>query len=458
MIVAEVDGGRCGSMSQAESKDCDVLIIGGGPAGATTALLLARAGIRTIVLEKAIHPRFRIGESLLPRNFELIGEIGLMDSLRRLPHVRKYGAEFGMGDASKISRFRFDDGFVPGAETFNIERAVFDKMLVDEARAAGADVREETTVKSIARLADGDVAVETNAGVVTGRYLVDASGQSTVVARHLGIREPSRDPHLQKVAYFSHFEGVERLPGRDAGSPLIVMCEEGWFWLIHIDDQRTSIGLVIDAKIAKQTGVPADRMLAWAMKRCPLVQQRCANATGPETNQTISNFSYRCRPCAGPGYFLVGDAGAFLDPIFSTGVSLGMIQARQLSQQLAALLAGKISPAAAQRQFIRFTEGSTSVFFKLIRQFYDHSFRELFLNGMGPVDMHRAVLSVLAGNVFPKPRWSLRWRLAAFDLCVKLNRTLPLVPRQNHFSLLTPTMRDQGRSNEISTEPIFQPK
>jgi flavin-dependent dehydrogenase len=418
----------------------DVLIIGGGPAGATTAMLLARAGVRALVLEKTTHPRFHIGESLLPRNFDLLGELGLVEPLRRLPHVRKFGAEFGMGDGSKVSRFAFSDGFVPNAETVNLERAPFDKMILDEARAAGADVRENVAVRKILRLSDGDVAVETDAGeVLTAKYLVDASGQNTVVARHLGTRENAKEPHLQKVAYFEHFEGVRRLEGRDEGHPAIVMCDEGWFWLINIDERRTSVGLVLDAGVSKRVGVPAERMLAWGMARCPLVAERCAEATGPDTNEVIANFSYRCRPYAGGGYFLVGDAAAFVDPIFSTGVCLGMMQAREAAGHLTAMLAGKRSPDAARRSFVRFTDGSTGIFFKLIRQFYDHSFRELFLNGTGPVDMHRAVLAVLAGNVFPRPSRKLRWRLAAFDACVKLNRHVPLVPRQNRFSLLAAT-------------------
>ena len=431
------------------TPDCDVIIIGGGPAGATTAMLLARAGVRAVLLEKAAHPRFHIGESLLPRNFELLGETGLLAPLRRLPHVPKYGAEFGLGDGSAVSRFGFAEGFVPNAETFNVERAAFDAMVLGEARATGADVRERVGVKSIVRLGDGDVAVQTDAGdVLTGRYLVDASGQAAVVARHLGTRVPSPDPHLQKVAYFAHFEGVERLPGREAGHPLIVMCEEGWFWVIHIDGRRTSIGLVIDRAVAKSTGVPADRMLAWGMARCPLVRQRCANATGPDTNHVIANFSYRCRPCAGPGYFLAGDAAAFVDPIFSTGVCLGMMQAREAARHLVALLAGTASADAARRRYARFTDGSTSVFFRLIRQFYDHSFRELFLNGTGPLDMHRAVLGVLAGNVFPRPPFALRWRLAAFDACVRMNRYVPLVPRQRRFSLLSAEPAPTRRAEE----------
>jgi flavin-dependent dehydrogenase len=424
----------------------DVIIIGGGPAGTTTGMLLARAGIRAVVLEKTTHPRFHIGESLLPRNFELLRELGLLEAVKHIPRVPKYGAEFALGDSSKVIRFNFSEGFAPNAETFNVERAVFDKMLLDECRSAGADVREQTAVKRIVRMSDGDVAVEISAGeTLTGKYLIDASGQSTVVARHLGTKVNSAEPHLQKVAYFSHFEGVKRHPGREEGHPTIVMADEGWFWIIHVNQRVTSIGMVLDANVAKQIDLPADRMLAWGMARCPFVRDRCENATGPETNQVISNFSYRCRPYAGAGHFLVGDAAAFLDPIFSTGVCLGMMQARELTQHLVDLLAGRTTPDRARQEFIRFTENHTAIYFRIIRQFYSQSFRELFLNGTGPLQMHRAVLAVLAGNVFPRPAWRLKWRLKAFDACVQLNRKLALVPRQNQFSLLAAEPRPFGR-------------
>src|SRR3954470_4993502 len=136
----------------------DAIIIGGGPAGSTSALLLARANFRAIVLEKGKHPRFHIGESILPRNFPLVQELGLEKQLKALPHLLKLGAEFGMGDDHNTRQFTFDTGLVPGTPTFNIERSHFDEMLVREARAAGADIRENTAVKKIVRLTDGDVA------------------------------------------------------------------------------------------------------------------------------------------------------------------------------------------------------------------------------------------------------------------------------------------------------------
>lgn len=418
-------------------SDHDVIIIGAGPAGSTSALLLARQGFNVIAIEKAKFPRFHIGESILPRNFPLVKELGLEAALEKLPHLKKYGAEFGMGDDLNTTRFNFDTGLIPGSRTFNIERAVFDKMLMDEARSAGAAIREETAVKQIIKLAAGNVEVQLDSGeTLKAKYLLDASGHGTVVGRYLGIRKPIDDTRLHKCAYFEHFDNVERLPGSEDGHPSIMMTDEGWFWLIGLNEKMTSVGFVCHPDLIKRVGVPANRMFQWAASRCPVVRHRMRNASGPTTNQVLADFSYTCKPFAGDGYFLVGDAGCFLDPIFSTGVTLAMMGATQAAKHTAALLRNQTSPAKAQAEYIQFVTGSTGIFWSLIRNYYTHSFRELFLNGTGPFNVHGAVISILAGHVFPKPPWALRWRLWFFDLCRVLNNYLPMVPRRNRFSLL----------------------
>jgi hypothetical protein len=154
------------------------------------------------------------------------------------------------------------------------------------------------------------------------------------------------------------------------------------------------------------------------------------DASGPIDNIVLSDFSYRCQPYAGDGYFMVGDAACFLDPIFSTGVTLAMLSAQHTAALAAALLRNEIDPARAQRRHIKFVRQSTSPFWRLIRGYYRHSFRELFMNGQGPFQMQRAIISILAGQVFPKPPWSLRWRHRAFDACVQLQRWFTLVPRR----------------------------
>jgi flavin-dependent dehydrogenase len=413
----------------------DVLIIGAGPAGSTAALLLARAGLRVLALEKSQHPRFHIGESILPRNFPLVQELGLGPELAKLPQLLKLGAEFGMGDDPVTRKFTFASGLIPGSATFNIERAHFDAMLVREARKAGADVRENTAVRKILRLNDGDVAISTDAGDFSARILLDASGHGTVVGRHLGTRRPIPDPNLHKVAYFNHFDRVERPPGDEDGYPTIIMCDEGWFWLIGLNPTTTSVGFVTHPDTIKRVGVPADQMLAWAVARCPVVRHRMRDATGPTDNMVLADFSYTCKPHAGPGHFLVGDAGCFLDPIFSTGVTLAMMGAREAAQHAIAILKNDKSPDRARREYIDFVEGSTGVFWSLIKNYYNHSFRELFMNGTGPLNVHGAVISTLAGHVFPKPPFSLRWRLKLFFLCMRLNQKYPLVPRRPRCTL-----------------------
>ncbi|CAN5513738.1 NAD(P)/FAD-dependent oxidoreductase [soil metagenome] len=434
-------------------KAWEVIIIGGGPAGTIAAIAMAKRGRSALLLEKAAFPRFHIGESFLPATFDRLKELGLEPALRKLPHVPKFGADFAMGYGGKTLMIDFIDGFVDCDECFNIERAEFDTMLLREAASAGVEVRQ-ATVKQILKLADGDVRIQIDtdgvASEIRGKYILDASGQSTVIGRHLGTRKPVTDPNLKKVAYFSQFENVVRPEGKRQGHPLIAMMEEGWFWMIPLNPRVTSVGVVMGADDSKQLqarfDIKPDRMLQWAIDNTPVVKERMMAATPlRETNEVLGDFSYHCRPYAGEGYFLIGDAAAFMDPIFSTGVSVAVNAGMAAVGHIDDILAGRKSPRSARKKYISHLEESTGTLFKLIRQYYDHSFRELFLNESGPFEVHKAVIGVLAGNLFPRPPLKLRWRLRLFDFFVWLNRRRRLVPRRRRFSLLKAAERESDR-------------
>lgn len=412
----------------------DAVVIGGGPAGSTAALVMARAGLTVRLLERTRFPRFHVGESLLPRNFALFRELGLLEALADVPKVDKKGAEFIVGSGGEPSLFPFTMSLIPGEPaSYNLERAPFDARLLETARQAGAEVREGVAVKKIVRLEDGRVELTTDEGDVAARFLIDASGQSTLLGKHLGLRRVL--PHLKKIAWFGHFENVWRRPGDLGGYIVIVVCEEGWFWLIPLDETRTSVGLVMHEHLARKVGLPTDQMLAWGISRCPVVRERTADATLLTETHVLADFSYRCAPYAGPGYFMAGDAATFVDPIFSTGVCLGMMSGAEAGRALVAILREGANPSRLRRRYIRFVDQSSSAFFRLVDLYYDHSFRELLLNGKGPLEVHRAAMSILAGNVFPRPPFALRWRFALLGLLTLLNRALPLVPRRERFSL-----------------------
>jgi flavin-dependent dehydrogenase len=413
----------------------DVVVIGGGPTGAIAALELARQNVKVAVFEQTTQFSLRVGESLMPRVFDMIHDIGLAKCMAEVGHFSKFGAAFGFGHDENLKHIVFTDGFAPGGtQAFNVERATFDEMLLKAAKDAGAAVYRGRPVNSIEKLEDGAVEIIVDGKRVSASYLIDASGTKTVVARHLGLRKPI--PEFRKHAYYAHFTGVRRAEGAKAGDIVIIMCQEGWFWLIPIDEERTSVGLVVDAAWSKQSGIAPLELLEWAIPRVPQMRSRCELALRTSPVAAKADFSYTCKPYAGPGYFMCGDAAIFVDPIFSAGVCLGMETGQRVARSINALLKGEMEPQKARAEYVAVFEGVSEIFLRLAKLYYGQSFREFIVNPKKTFNINRAMITILGGHIFPPPLpFHLRWRLWLFEALVDVQRRFPIVPRRRTFSI-----------------------
>jgi flavin-dependent dehydrogenase len=414
----------------ASVPEADVIVVGGGPAGSAVAARLARLGRRVLLFEKERFPRFHIGESLLPCSVALLRELGAMPALERADFLPKYAAEFVTPDASKRQRYAFADGLIEGAPSaFQVDRSEFDAVLLDHARAEGALVFEEhQVVKFRADLADGvEVTVRDSSGVeVTkrARMLVDASGQSALVAGRLGLRQ--MEPELRNFAVFSHYEGAGRASGPTEGDISVVLVPDGWWWVIPLRRDRTSVGFVGPAR-SLAGRKPDESFLREALEAVPYLSERLAKATRVAPVRTISDWSYTSRALVGDRFLLVGDAGAFIDPVFSTGVHLALTSALRAATAVdSALRTGRFERAT----FLDYERGMrrlVGTYTELVKGFYRPEFGELLLHPSDRFGLRRAVTSLLAGH--GADRFDVAWRVALFHQIVRANRHFSLVPR-----------------------------
>lgn len=407
----------------------DTLVIGGGPAGSTVSTVLARAGRKVLVLEREHFPRFHIGESLLPYNREIFAELGLLPKLEAAGFLRKFGAQFFLGNGSKGTAFVFGEGrFNRESEAIQVERAVFDDVLLRHSESSGAEVREGWTVHRFEESADG-VKVEATsdqgeAAVFEADWLVDASGRGNVTGNQENLRVPH--PHHRKVAIFGHFEGVRRDPGPSGGDTVIVRLADAWFWLIPLTPGKVSVGLVVEASALGGKVSPAE-LFQRTVESSPPVQERMDGARLLHPLQTTADFSYVNRRLVGQRLIRTGDAAGFMDPIFSAGVFLAMFSGKAAAETI---LSCAGSPGDRRRRLARYERrvlGAMRFYWRMVEAFYTTSFMELFLQPRHRLHLPGAVNAFLAGEL-ERP-WAIRWRLRLFFLLVRLQRRWPLVPR-----------------------------
>jgi flavin-dependent dehydrogenase len=391
-------------------RTCDVLVMGGGPAGSTAAILLAEKGRRVVLLEKARHPRFHIGESLLPANLPLFQRLGVAERVRAIG-MEKWGAEFVSPWDGRHQQFEFADAWDKSLPlAYQVRRSAFDEILIRRSAEAGALVIEGCRVREV-QLLDGGRSARVEAVHEDGRtecwdarYLVDATGRDTFMANRLKAKQ--RNKKHNSAAMYAHFTGARRETGKRAGDISIFWFEHGWFWFIPLADGNTSVGAVAWPRYMSTRKVGLREFFLATIALCPPLAQRLVEAQLATEVEATGNYSYTSDHTHGRNYLLVGDAYAFIDPVFSSGVMLAMTSAAAAAETIEECLHEPAKAARSLRRFDRLVRHGPKQFSWFIYRVTNPAMRELFLGPRNVLRMKEALLSVLAGDIFGRtPIW-----------------------------------------------------
>lgn len=383
----------------------DLIIIGAGPAGATTAALLAEKGRRVLVLEKEKFPRYHVGESMMPFCWHTLDKLGLAEKMDEIGFQQKHSVQFVTPDGQVSNPFYFfQHDEHQSAVTWQVERQEFDQMLVDKARENGAEILEEQKVVELLRDGSGRVSGVLAQGADGGRkefhasLVVDASGRDCLVASKNKWR--NRDPELNKVAIWTYFEGAMRDPGLDAGSTTVAYVpEKGWFWYIPMRNRRVSVGLVAERDyLYRESRDPAE-IFAREIGENAWMKEHLAPGKQVGEFWVTGEYSYRSNYCAEDGVLLVGDAFAFLDPVFSSGVFLALKSGELAAEAIDKALSGGDTSATQFASYGKDLCIAIERMRKVVYAFYHEEFSFGKLVKRRP-HLRPALTDLLVGNIF----------------------------------------------------------
>lgn len=436
----------------------DVIVLGGGPAGATAAMVLAGEGLRVRVLEKARFPRFHVGESLLPYNVGLFEELGIAEMVAGCGYPVKRAAQFWSGAGRPGARLEFAKGtFTEFKHAYQVERSVFDEQLLREAERRGAEVWEGCGYVSHAMTAEAvrvtcrDEAGETRE--LQSRFIIDATGMQALTARKSGLRR-DREGH-RKVAMFGHFEGVEMPKGEQSGDIVLLVRDRAWVWMIPLDERRTSVGLVMGRREYDAGRVDHEALWERIVRETPELKRRMQVASRLGALHVEADYSFSVDRLVEPRLVRAGDAAGFLDPVFSSGVMLAMESGRDAARVVAEAVARGRTMTRAMKAYEKAVHDHLALFWRFVEVFYTRPFIELFLQPSPVLNLMSAINAVLAGRA--RLPWAARWRLEVFFWLVRLQKHVPLARRLKWRDGSSPEMiRRAGEAalpGELETVP-----
>ncbi len=387
----------------------DVVVVGGGPGGSSTSTFLADGGLRVALFERERFPRFHVGESLMPATMLLLEELGARAAIEERGFQLKYGASFIDEENNATQTFYFLPGQPWPNYTYQVPRAEFDTVLLEHAKKRGVTVFQPATVEGTEFDAGGvtlTVSGEHGRCSVRAKMLVDATGRDALLATRYGRR--TRIPNLGKVALFAHYKGAARRSGLEEGNIRVYVFREGWFWWIPLAGDVTSVGAVCHARTVKQWTGAAEGLLDAMIARSRGVSENLAGAVRLTPVHRVANFSYHNSPVVGDRFVAVGDAIAFVDPIFSGGVYIAL-RTGQLAAAaiLGAFRAGDFS-ARRFAAYERRVRAGLAPLFQFIHKYYEPSFFDLFMHPRNYFGVYEAVLNVLSGGNWVTMPWRVR--------------------------------------------------